>query len=172
MSVTKIDDFYFSSTLNIDEFIKPNELSNIYSKNKLRSNEYIDQYLLEKIKKKRGKKCNNTGYIEDGIRIVERTIGKIHATHFTGNIHYNLKLDVSICIPLVGSVIECKVLGKNQVGIMCMVHPLQIMICNNLETSELINDNINPGDLIKVEILKYRIILNDKNIKVIGKIVE
>ena len=171
MSITKIEDFYFSSTLNINEFIKPNELSNIYLKNKLRSNEYIDIYLLDKIKKSICNKCNNTGYIAEEISIIERTIGKIHSTHFTGNIHYNIKLNVSICIPLVGSVIECKVLGKNQVGIMCTAHPLQIMICYNLENNKTIIDNINSGDLIKIEILKYRVILNDKNIKIIGKIV-
>jgi len=171
MSLTKIEDFYFSSTLNVNEFIKPSELSDIYSKNKLRTNEYMDIYLLDRIKKKIGNRCNNAGYIGEGIHIIERTIGKIHATHFTGNIHYTIKLDVSICIPLIGAIVECKVLGKNQVGIMCLAHPLQIMICYNLENDKTSIDNINPGDLIKVEIVKYRIVLNDKNIKVIGKII-
>lgn len=171
MSVTKIDDFYFSTILNVNEFIKPNELSEIYSKNKLRSNEYIDNYLLEKITKKIGFKCNNIGYIENDINIVERTIGKIHTTHFTGNIHYNIKLEVSVCVPLVGSIIESKVVGKNQVGIMCISHPLQIMICRNLDDDSSILDSVNVGDSIKVEILKYRIVLNDKNIKVIGKLI-
>lgn len=171
MSLTKIEDFYFSSILNVNEFIKPSELSDIYSKNKLRTNEYVDKYLLDNIKKKIGNRCNNTGFIGDDIHIIERTIGKIHATHFTGNIHYTLKLDVSICIPLIGAVVECTVLGKNQVGIMCLSHPLQIMICYNLQNDKTVIDNINPGDLIKVEIVKYRIVLNDKNIKVIGKII-
>ena len=52
MAVSKIEDFYFSSTLNINEFIKPSELSEIYSKHTMRSNEYVDKYLLTKIKKK------------------------------------------------------------------------------------------------------------------------
>ena len=172
MAVSKIEDFYFSSTLNINEFIKPSELSEIYSKRTMRSNEYVDKYLLTKIKKKLGNKCNNSGYIADGIHIIERTIGKIHTTHFTGNIHYTIKLDVSICVPLIGAIIECKVLGKNQVGVMCTAHPLQVMICYNLENDKSVIDTISTGDVIKVEILKYRIILNDKNIKVIGKIVK
>ena len=39
------------------------------------------------------RKCSKYGYVKgDSIRILERSIGKINTTHFTGNVIFDIKL--------------------------------------------------------------------------------
>lgn len=166
MSVTEIKDLFIPSNLNLIEVIKPNELESVYSKHG--NNGKINEILLDKIRKKICNKCNNKGYVGNDIEIISRSIGKINASHFTGNIHYNVKLKVNICVPLIGTKIKAKVLGKNEAGVLCMVEPFKIMIS---PLNEDIND-LNNEDEIIVEVLRYKVDINEKYIKILGKFIE
>ena len=80
--MASVNSLYFPTSLDIVETVSPYELKN--------SNN-IDEILLKKIKNKVGNKCNSDGFIRDNsIKIIKRSMGKINAAHFTGDIHYNI----------------------------------------------------------------------------------
>ena len=163
MNVTSIEQLYIPSTIDTVEMIDACELENVFT------NKYdIDNYIISKLKKKLTMKCNHTGYIGEDISVINRSIGKLKSTHFNGNVYYNLKLKINICVPLIGSRIACKVLGKNNAGVLCEVHPFKIILCENIDT-EL--EHINIGDDLIIEIVNFKIVINDKNIKVLGKLI-
>lgn len=163
MNVTSISQLYIPSTINTVEMIDACELDNVFT-----NKSEIDNYIISKLKKKITMKCNHMGYIGENISIINRSIGKVKSTHFNGNVYYNLKLKINICVPLRGARIACNVLGKNDAGILCEAHPFKIILCENID-SEL--DHINIGDDLIIEILNFKIVINDKNIKVLGKLV-
>ena len=166
MSTTKIKDLYIPSNITLIEIIKPEELEDIYRQRS--HNDKINDILLEKIRKKICNKCNNKGYVSDDIEIISRSIGKINASHFTGNIHYNVKLKINICIPLIGTKIKAKVIGKNEAGVLCTIEPFKIMISPlNEDIAELNNE-----DEIIIEVVRYKIDINEKYIKILGKFIE
>ncbi len=159
--ITNIQDLYIPSTLSIVEMVNSNELSNIYSRPG-----QINSYLLTKIKKKYCNKCNNVGYIGDDIEIISRTIGKLNSCHFNGSIYYNIKVKVYICTPLIGTNIRCSIKGKNEAGVLCEAHPFKIMLCSDIDDIS----NLEVGEDITIEVLNYRAEINDRNIKVLGRL--
>ena len=165
MSYTKIEDLSIPSNITLIEVIKPNELENVYRNT---DNDNLNNLLLEKIRNKICNKCNNKGYVNDDIEIISRSIGKINAAHFTGDIHYNVKLRINICIPLIGTKIKTKVIGKNEAGVLCAVEPFKIMISPlNEETNDLNNE-----DEVIIEVIQYKVDINEKYIKILGKFIE
>ena len=160
-----VNKLYFPSSLDTVESLAPYELKNTNN---------INNLLLNKIKNKVGDKCNNSGFIKkDSIKLIKRTLGKINAAHFTGDIHYNIVYEASICIPVVGSIVTAKVIGKNQAGIFCIANPLQIMLSPETEeNSEEIFNDLNKDDTIEIEIINYRVKLNYDHIKILGKFIK
>ena len=153
---------FFESTLNLTEVIKPNEIP---------ESNNIENILLNKIKERIGNKCIQRGYVKkDSIKILERSIGKINSAHFNGNIHYNVRISLDICIPHIDTVLNCKVVGKNPAGIMCINGPLQILISPEIHSNVDSFNTINKGDIISIIIIKYQTMLNDDHIRVIGKL--
>ena len=166
MSYNSIKDLIIPSTITLVESVQPSELSKIY-KSSIDENTAINTYLLEKIRGKICNKCNNKGYVTNDIDIINRSIGKINAAHFTGDIHYTIKVKINICIPLVGSKIKTKVVGKNEAGILCVTHPFKIMISPlDDRTSQL-----NIGDEIIIEVQRYKVDINGENIKILANFV-
>jgi len=159
--ITNISDLYIPSTLSIVEMVNSNELSKIYTKQG-----EINNYLLTKIRKKYCNKCNNVGYIGDNIEIISRTIGKLNSCHFNGAVYYNIKIKVYVCTPFVGTNIKCKIKGKNEAGVLGEAHPFKIMLCSDIDDIT----NLEVGEDIIIEILNYRAEINDKNIKVLGRL--
>ena len=158
-----ISQLFNKTTFIIPELIKCSEIPN---------DNDLNSVLLEKVKKKIGNKCIQHGFIDkDSIKIIERTIGKIKSAHFNGNIHYNVKLEMNICQPTVQSRIKCTVMGKNQAGVLCIIHPLQIMLSPEINDEQYLNDNIQIGDEIIIEIIKSKIMINTDSIRVLGKFI-
>ena len=133
----------------------------------------IENVLLEQSKKSLGNKCSKYGYImEDTIRILQRSIGKIKSSHFDGTVIYNLKLEVTVCNPSEGDIINCVVVGKNKMGILAKQHPIIIALSQLHHDDKNIFSDINVDDEIKVSVIDSKFSLNDKNIQVIGKILK
>ena len=131
----------------------------------------IESVLLEQSKKSLGNKCSKYGYImEDTIRILQRSIGKIKSSHFDGTVVYNLKLEVTVCNPAEGDIVECVVVGKNKMGILAKQDPLIIALSQLHHNDLSIFSNINVNQTIYVSVVDSKFSLNDKNIQVIGKI--
>ena len=165
MNSTKIDNLYVPSTIKIIESLKPNEIP--------QRRVDVDKILLEKIRNKYGNKCIHSGFIQkNSIDILERSIGSINSAHFNGEVYYNVRAQVRICSPNIGSQISCQVIGKNQAGIFCVAYPLQIMLSPENHDDMTIFDTLKKGDSIVAEVLRQQILLNHDHIKVLGKFVK
>ena len=163
--MTSINSLYFPTSLETIETISPSELKDTNNINKI---------IVKKIKNKIGDKCNSEGYIQkNSIKLIKRTIGKINAAHFTGDVHFNIVYEASICIPIIGKKIKARVIGKNQAGIFCVANPLQIMLSpETKENSVEVFNSINKDDFIEVEIINYRVMINYDHIKILGKFIK
>ena len=161
MNITNIDDLYIQSTLSIVEMVNSNELMHVYG-----DKQALHDHLLSKIKKKHCNKCNHMGYINDNIEIISRSIGKMKPAHFNGSIYYNIQVAFNICTPLIGSIIKCKIIGKNDAGVLCEAHPLKIMLCSDIDNL----DELEVGNEVMIELLNYKIVINESNIKVLGRL--
>jgi DNA-directed RNA polymerase subunit E'/Rpb7 len=134
-------------------------------------NNNIDNILLQKSKESLGDKCSKNGYIlKDSIKIIKRSIGKIKSSHFNGMVNFNIKLEVSICNPSEGDIIECKVVGKNKMGILAKKNPLLIALSLLHHTDTITFNNVELDDNIRVEVIDSKFSLNDKEIQIIAKL--
>ena len=161
MDITNINELYIQSSLSIVEMIDSKELSRMYN-----NKNAIQEYLLAKIKKKHCNKCNHMGYINENIEIVNRSIGKLKPSHFNGSIYYDIQVIFNICIPLLGSLIKCRIIGKNDAGVLCEALPLKIMLCSDIDDIA----HLEIGEDVVIEILNYKVVINDTNIKVLGRL--
>lgn len=144
--------------------ISPSELNN---------NKDIDALICDKIKNSIGNRCINEGYVDkDTIKIIRRSIGKINAIHFNGNINYNVEYVANICNPYKNMKINnCEVKNINKMGIMAINKPLNIVIARQHHEDQEGFDEIKIGDKISIIIIGLRYELNDKEITVVGKLV-
>tara|TARA_B110000211_G_C14089677_1_gene558279 strand:+ start:1313 stop:1807 length:495 start_codon:yes stop_codon:yes gene_type:complete len=163
MEISNINDLYVANKLTVNSMLTPS-LFNTFS-----DTTECDEYILNDIIQRYGNKCNNVGYINDNIKFLNRTIGCINASHFTGNIHYKVEIETSILSPTQGVILECSVIGVNNAGILCENHPIRVMICP--DAGDDICD-IKSGDTILVKILHFKVVLNSKNIKALGKFIK
>mgnify|MGYP000928861946 CR=1 FL=1 len=156
-----IKNIFYPKIIQEKELLFPNELSN-----------NIDETLLDKIKHKLGNRCSKEGYIEkDTIEILERSLGMLDTSHFSGNIVYDIKLKVNTCNPLEGDVLDCTIMGKNKIGIICKKGPLLIALSKIHHEDNLdIFDSLDKHDKIKVEVICSKYELNDTEIRVIAKL--
>ena len=162
---------FLPQSFNIQETVKSFELTQ--GSSSITSAQHIDDILIEKIKNKLGDKCNYLGYIDkDSIRIISRTIGYINTSHFSGDIHYNVLVEASICHPSEGNKLVCNVIGKNKIGIFAVAEPIHVIIAAaHHDDTDIFND-IQTNDRLEIEIINYKFKLNAENIKVIGKLIK
>lgn len=136
--------------------------------------ENIDELLLNQIKKKHGNKCIKEGYVKkDSIDIIKKSNGIIPSGHFNGSIRYLVKYSAQICNPENSSIIECKVVNKNKIGILAEAietpSPLTILVATQ---HHMDNDQylaIKIGAIIFVEVIGKKYELYDKKISIISK---
>ena len=151
---------YYSQIINITEGVEAYNLG-----------KDIDNLLLEKLKNKLGNKCTKNGYIlKDSIKILERSIGTIKTTHFNGLTIYNIKLEIKVCNPTEGDVVNCQVIGKNKMGILAKQFPMLIALSKIHHTNLSRFDSIMPNDYIKIKVIDSKFSINDDEIQVIGKL--
>jgi E3 ubiquitin-protein ligase HUWE1 len=156
-----------------------NDINNIYFNNILVKkivvkskylNENINNYIFTYLKEKVEGICIDEGYIKpESVKIVKKSVGMLLGSRFTGDITYEVAYSASICNPVIGNIILCKVKFINKLGILANNGPLSIIIGRQIQKDEDFN-NINIGDMIKVEVITKKFSLNDKEIRIIAKI--
>jgi DNA-directed RNA polymerase subunit E'/Rpb7 len=155
----------FTTTL----YLKPHELNKDYY-NKIN----------KKLKDKLEGICSKHGYIKkDSIKIVKKSIGNIIKQHFNGNIYYNIQCIAEICNPVNGSVTKCKIKNKNSMGLLAQGfydnYPVLEIIIPKISAgikSEVDLDKINIGDEVFIEICGKKLVLYEKFISIIGRIIK
>lgn len=134
-------------------------------------NENIDNYIESYLKKKIEGTCIDEGYIKpDTIKILKKSVGKLLGSRFTGDITYEIAYTASICNPVLGNVIDCKVKFVNKLGILGNNGPITIIVGKQFHMNDDEINKISENDIIKVEVIAKKFYLNDKEIKIIAKL--
>ena len=159
---------YVKQQVLVKESLTSRELNNVVD---FDSEQSINSILLNKIKNKIGNKCNENGFIDrDSLQIMSRSMGKINSSHFNGDISYNVSLEANVCLPVQGSKLKCKVIGKNKIGVYALAEPIHIILAAVHHEDSSVFDQVEKDDTILVEVINYNFKLNSDNIRVIGKL--
>lgn len=131
----------------------------------------IDNYILNYLKNELEGKCVYEGFIKkDSLSIIKRSSGLITGSRFTGDITIDTLLNAKICNPQQGNLIDCKIKFINKLGILGYNGPLTIIVSKQLSNNIENFQNYKEGDIIKVEIIAKKFLLNDKEIQIVGKL--
>ena len=170
------------------EYIQKQMLSDtIYINPKDINIKNINGLILVKLKQLREKKCNENGIVlENSIKFVDKTIGKISTLDTSSKIIYNIRYTCELINPTIGNHIECYINNISKMGIIAYIKMDSIVNdylgTSTLEDSPLIiiipTDNIKNlnklkvNDKIDIEVIASRIKFNANKIQIIGKMDE
>ena len=120
------------------------------------------------LKNKVENKCYKSGYIiQNSIKIINKTLGKIVNYDSNSMIEYNIRFSVKIIKPTIDNIIECYISEKNKLGILAYIKYKDIIENDNK------NNDINESPLLIIipmetitDIDKYD---SDMKIKIIVK---
>jgi len=160
-----MDDLFISDTIVKSISLEPRFI-----------NKNIHEVILKKIKENYEGKCIKNGYVKPGsIKIIKRSIGNIIASHFNGNVLFNLELSMEVCNPLNGAVIEAQILNSNKMGHLAGVpyvddSPLNILLARQHHISKNHDEfnKLNISDIVKIKIIGKRFEYGDNQISIIG----
>jgi len=135
------------------------------------------------LKKKKEKKCNKNGFIDEVYRILEYSDGMMPPENLNGCVIYNITYHCKMCIPVENTLIIGQVKVINQELIIATNGPIMIFIPKeNVDTNfwEIIdgyknkknNKKLVTDEYVKIQITDKRINQNDNQIKSIGKLNE
>lgn len=141
--------------------------------------------LIKRLNEKLAGKCTRHGYIKkDSIEIYKITPGMIEMISLNGTVNYDIYFHAEVCNPMLGTMLNVKVINTNKFGILAesgytddetneFLNIIEIIIAKNSVSivSDTDLDNISKGDELKVEVIGKKYELNDKQIKIFGKIV-
>ena len=132
--------------------------------------DYINSYA----KKNIANKCHKEGYINDNIKILNISGGKIR----NNNIEYDVQFEVEICLPYEDMKLDVKIVNITKIGIRAVLNENEdknpITVFANTIHNDIIensNDSYESGNIIKIKVLGLRFEINDKSIYVLGKII-
>lgn len=137
-------------------------------------NNKIEDTILKKLKNELECICIKHGYVKkDSIKILNRSLGSVAASHFTGNIIYNVTLSADICNPLENSVIDAKILNINKMGVLAAAgegNPpsLSILLAKQHHINNNAFDSLHIGKTIKVKVIGKRFEYGDNQISIIA----
>jgi len=157
-----MDDLFIKTTINKSLSIEPKYINN-----------QINDYILKQLKEKFEGKCLKYGYIKPNcIKIIKRSIGNVLASHFNGNILYNIVFSVEVCNPLEGAIIDVQVKNINKMGILAdsvdKESPLNILLARQHHIDNEIFSNLKIGEAIQCKIIGKRFEYGDNQISVIS----
>jgi hypothetical protein len=140
----------------------------------------FESTILTKLKLNYENICSKYGYIKkDTIKIIKRSVGQLKKEHFNANIYFDVICIAEICNPAQGSIIKCKVKGKNSLGILAEGYydniPILQIIIPKISAgiqSEINIDTIAINDEINIEVCGKKYQLFDKHISIIGKAIK
>ena len=131
----------------------------------------INSKLLSMFKTQYEGKCLNEGYLkEDSSKLLTRTVGSVVKNSFSGALRFECVFEVQICNPFPQQRIKCKISKTNELGLMCIHEPLQIIIPKTLHNNKALFNELGVGDEVEVIVIVKKYNLYDKTIYVTGKL--
>jgi hypothetical protein len=130
----------------------------------------IDTLLLDRLRTKIEGKCIASGYVKpDSLEILHRSMGTAENGRYTGNYLFFVKLRCKVFHPESGTPIECRVLKVNKMGAYAVLdEAMRVLLPRDLHIGNEAFDNLNPGDIVSVQVLRSRFQTNDPFISSVG----
>lgn len=115
----------------------------------------LENFLLDKLKKKLEGICGKWGFVEKVKSFKKKSNGKIYSCDLSGDVVYDLNVEIKVCRPNVGDIIECEVtaLDPRIDAIICKKSPLSIIVMSK--------KNVHIGEKIKVKVWEVTFKQND-----------
>ncbi len=138
----------------------------------------IDNMAIQKIKEEIEGRCIGNGYvIPNTVKLINRSNITFPLEALQLNYSMQVNYEFTLCNPNPGKKLECKVVTKNQIGILGRLanekSPLVIIVprdlCDNPKKTEILN-NSEKGDKINIIVVGKKFEQNDKKITVIAEI--
>ena len=129
---------------------------------------------MKQIKEEIECKCIKEGYVkQNSVKILFRSPGQISTSHFNGNIMYNLKLQIEVCNPVEGDIIDVTVKNINKMGILGEsgegdIPPISVLLAKQHHIDNQVFDSLKINSKIKVKIIGKRFEYGDNQINIIG----
>lgn len=155
-----MEDSYTTTTISKNIVLTPKQLD-----------KKIDDNILSQFREQFEGKCIAEGYVKPGsVKLVKRTVGMSNPNHFTGNISFDVLFKIDVCNPFPGNVIECSVDKLNELGVLSVMGPMQIIIPKGLHEDKSPFKEMRVGDKIKVSVIAKRFDLYDTKIHVTARL--
>ena len=133
-------------------------------------NNDLGEHILDSLKKKYLNHCTKQGYIIKIIKILKRSTGEASILDFEGNTAFIVRFLAEVSKPKEGDILkDCKITLVNQIGIFAEKDFLSIIITSSL-LDKGYDSKYKKDQKIKVEVNKIKYELNDKKIRVLGKV--
>lgn len=133
----------------------------------------FDEILLLKLKQKLEGRCSRHGFVvPDSVELLSRSLGYAEKGRFTSDFIYYMKAQGKVYNPPDGLEVEGSVVRKNKMGLYVIVNDaIRIMIPRDLHIGSPEFDEIEMGDVIKIQLKKSRFQVNDTHILSIGQFI-
>lgn len=134
----------------------------------------IEKLLEQKLAKKLEGKCSLHGYVVPGTtKLLSRSMGYVEKGRYTGDIVYHSQAEAKVVYPPDGTRMDCVVERKNKMGMYVnykdaihVILPRDLHIGEDARSIEF--NDIQPGEVVQVEIKKSRFQVNDPYILSVG----
>ena len=166
-----------SSTNNIEDIFIKNIVNRKVKLEPIHIHKDYKDELNKKLVKELDGKYSKYGFIKEGsINIIKCSLGELEQNSLQGNVLFNVQFSILVCNPVIGNIIKCKVHEQNNFGLLCKdVKHSVIHIIVPKKTIKIKSDiplnNISNDDIVFIEIVGKKPILNNKKIDCIGRII-
>jgi DNA-directed RNA polymerase subunit E'/Rpb7 len=131
----------------------------------------FDSIILDKLRKKIEGKCSQHGYvIPNSLSLLSRSLGYAEKGRFTGDFMYHVKAQGKVYYPPEGIQVEGEVVRKNKMGLYVIIQDaIRIMIPRDLHIGNDEFENVQIGEMIRIEIKKCQFQIHDSHILCVGQ---
>jgi len=132
--------------------------------------ESIEDLVLQKLQARLEGRCSKHGYVIPGtLKVLSRSMGSLEKGRFTGSFIFHIQAEGSVLNPPDGLIIEGDVIRKNKMGIyVSYLDAIRVIIPRDLHIGDDSFENVEIGEVVKVEIKKSRFQVNDPYILSVG----
>jgi DNA-directed RNA polymerase subunit E'/Rpb7 len=130
----------------------------------------IEGLLSDKLSQKLEGRCSLHGYVIPGtMKLLSRSVGYIEKGRNTGDIVYHIQAEGNVIYPPDGTILQGEILRKNKMGMFVNYKDaIHVILPRDLHIGNEEFDNLQIGEVVKVEIKKSRFQVNDEYILSVG----
>ena len=130
----------------------------------------INDILMEHLRGHLEGKCSNHGYVvPSSLEILSRSIGHLDNGRYTGNVMFHVQAQGKVYNPSNGTEVVSEIKKKNKMGLYLIYNDaIRILIPRDLHLGNEEFENLQVGEVIRVEIRKSRFQIRDSFILSVG----